>query len=160
MYIYVRERCNYSPNITHKDRGFQSVRISENAPDSAERSLNSECNDLFQIAQSIFQDTNVLLNPENGRYAFTDLRRATIANWDIIIERTAAIREQDPIGFAGVSAMMEQFRKTAKQWKAAAKQARKQRQDEGGPGIGQRRGGYQKELAKQQKRKWSEQDGE
>jgi len=76
------------------------------------------------------------------------------------MERTAAIQEQDPIGFAGVSEMMEQFRKTAKQWKAAVKQASKQRQDEGGPGIGQGRGGYQKELAKQQKRKQSEQDGE
>ena len=102
----------------------------------------------------------VLLNPDNRRYAFTDLLRATIANWNIIIERTAAIQEQDPLGFAGVPEMMEQFRKTAKQWNAAANKANKQRRDEGGPGVGQGQGGYQKELAKQQKRKRSEQDGE
>jgi len=29
--------------IQNSDRGFESVRISQNAPDSAERSLNSEC---------------------------------------------------------------------------------------------------------------------
>jgi len=80
--------------IQNSDRGFESVRISQNAPDSAERILNSECNELFEIAQSTFQDTNVtvLLNPDNRRYALTDLLRATIANWDIIIERTAAIQ--------------------------------------------------------------------
>jgi len=139
--------------IQNSDRGFESVRISQNVPDSAEHSLISECKELFEIAKSTFQDTNVLLIPDNCRYAFTDLLRATIANWNIKIERTAAIQGQDPLGFAGVSEMMEQFRKTAKQWNAAANKANEQRRDEGGPGVGQGQGGYQNELAKQQKRK-------
>jgi len=66
------------------------VRISQNAPDSAERSLNSEFKKLFEIAKSTFQITNVLLKPDNCRYACTNLLKATIANWNIIIERTAA----------------------------------------------------------------------
>jgi len=135
--------------IQNSDRGFESVRISQNAPDSAERSLNSECKELFEIAKSTFQDTNVLLNPYNCKDTFTDLLKATIANWNIIIiQHTAAIQEQDPLGFAGVSEMMEQFRKTAKQRNAAANKANHQRRDEGGPGVGQGRGGYHRELAK------------
>ena len=136
----------------HKtDRGLKSVRISQNAPDSAERSLNSEFKELFEIAKSTFQDTNVLLKLDNRRYTLTDLLTATIiANWNIIIERTAAIQEQDPLGFAGVSQMMEQFRGTAKQWNAAANKTSRQRRDVEGPGIGQGKGGYQKELAKRQ----------
>jgi len=136
----------------HKtDRGLKSVRISQNAPDSAERSLNSEFKELFEIAKSTFQDTNVLLKLDNRRYTLTDLLTATIiANWNIIIERTAAIQEQDPLGFAGVSQMMEQFRGTAKQWNAAANKTSHQRRDVEGPGIGQGKGGYQKELAKRQ----------
>jgi len=91
-------------------RGFEGVSSSQNAPDSAEGSLNSECKELFVIAQLTFQDTNVLQNPDNRRYTFNDLLKATVANWDIIIERTAAIQGQDPLGFAGVSEMMEQLR--------------------------------------------------
>jgi len=135
--------------IQNTDRGLQSVRISQNAPDSAERILNSECKELFVIAQLTFQDTNVLLNPDNRRYTFADLIIATIANWDIVIARTAAIRKQDPLGFARVSKMMEQFRKTIKEWISARNMAVKQKQKEGGLGIGQGRGGYSKELAKQ-----------
>jgi len=56
--------------------------------------------------------------------------------------------------------MMEQFRETAKQWNAAANKAHRQRRDEGGPGVGQGKGGYQKELATQQKRKLQGKDGE
>jgi len=89
------------------------------------------------------------------------LLKATIANWNIIIiQHTAANQEQHPLGFAAVSEMMEQFRKTAKQRNAAANKANRQRRDEGGPGVGQGRGGHHKELAQQQKRKRSEQDGE
>ena len=135
--------------IQNTDRGLQSVRISQNAPDSAERILNSECKELFVIAQLTFQDTNVLLNPDNRRYTFADLIIATIANWDIVIARTAAIRKQEFLGFARVSKMMEQFRKTIKEWISARNMAVKQKQKEGGLGIGQGRGGYSKELAKQ-----------
>ena len=115
--------------IQKTDSGLKSVRISQNAPDSAERSLNSEFKELFEIAKSTFHDINVLLKLDNHRYTLTDLLTVTIANWNIIIERTAAIQEQDPLGFAGVSQMIEQFRGTAKQWNAAANKANRQRLD-------------------------------
>jgi len=140
-------------------RGLESVQISQSAPNSVERSLNRKCRELFDTLDLYFQHTNVLLGPTNRRYtlAFT---QTSIANWDIMIERTAAIEEQDSLGFARASELMQQFRETAKQWKSAQQVASYQRRKEGGLGVGQGVGGYQKALAQQQKRKQMEQHGE